>query len=304
MEHCLEMVVAVLGILKAGGAYLPLDPAYPKQRLAFMLQDARPPVVLTRTRWLESLPDYGGRVVCLDPVWDAIVRESDKNPVSGATAQSLAYVIYTSGSTGQPKGVMCEHGGLVNYLCWVNEGALGVSELCMPLTTKLTFDMSLKQLFPPLLRGGEVWILPDEILAEPTALLSALATRTKVALNCVPSLWSAMLHAIRSGQAAPPGENLAYLIFGGEPLSKELVARSLSALPHLQIWNIYGPTEATANASAGRIIAGDEVTIGRPIANAQIYILNSCLHPVPIGVAGELYIGGAGVARGYLNRRS
>jgi amino acid adenylation domain-containing protein len=302
LERSLEMVIGLLGILKAGGAYLPLDPAYPKERLAFMLQDAHAPVVLTRKRWLESLPDYGGRVVCLDSGWEAIARESEKNPVSGATAQSLAYVIYTSGSTGQPKGVMCEHGGLVNYLCWVNEGPLGDPELCMPMTTKLTFDMCLKQLFPPLLRGGEVWILPEEVLAEPATLLSVLATRPRVGLNCVPSLWTAILHAIQSGQATPPGEALAYLFFGGEPLSKELVARSLSALPHLQIWNIYGPTEATANASAARIIPGDEVTIGRPIANTQIYILNSFLHPVPIGVQGELYIGGAGVARGYLNR--
>jgi amino acid adenylation domain-containing protein len=162
--------------------------------------------------------------------------------------------------------------------------------------------MCLKQLFPPLLRGGEVWILPDAVVAEPASLLRALGTRTRVGLNCVPSLWTALLQAIRSGQVAPPGEGLAYLFFGGEKLSKELVARTLSALPHLQIWNIYGPTEATANASAARILAGDEVTIGRPIANARIYILNAFLHPVAIGVQGELYIGGAGVARGYLNR--
>jgi amino acid adenylation domain-containing protein len=302
LEHCPEMVVGVLGILKAGGAYLPLDPAYPKERLAFMLQDAHAPVVLTRNHWLESLPDYGGRVVCLDSGWEAIARESEKNPVSGATARSLAYVIYTSGSTGQPKGVMCEHGGLVNYLCWVSKGPLGDPELCLPLTTKLTFDMCLKQLFPPLLRGGAVWILPEEVLAEPAKLLSALAARPKVGLNCVPSLWTAILHAIQSGQASPPGEGLVYLFFGGEPLTKELVTRTLSALPHLQIWNIYGPTEATANASAARIIPGGEVTIGRPTANTQIYILNAFLHPVPIGVQGELYIGGAGVARGYLNR--
>jgi amino acid adenylation domain-containing protein len=301
-EHCPEMVVGVLGILKAGGAYLPLDPAYPKARLAFMLQDSHAPVVLTRTQWLESLPEYGGRVVCLDSGWEAIARESEKNPVSGATAQSLAYVTYTSGSTGQPKGVMCEHGGLVNYLCWVGESPLGEPGLCMPLTTKLTFDMCLKQLFPPLLRGDDVWILPAEAVAEPAPLLSALAGRTKVGLNCVPSLWTAILHAIQSGQAMPPGESLAYLVFGGEPLSKELIARSLSAMPHLQIWNIYGPTEATANASAARITPRDEVTIGRPIANAQIYILSPFLHPVAIGVQGELHIGGAGVARGYLNR--
>ena len=178
---------------------------------------------------------------------------NEDNPVSGATARSLAYVIYTSGSTGQPKGVMCEHGGLANYLRWINAGPLGDPTLCLPLTTKLTFDMSLKQLFPPLLRGGEVWILPEEVVAEPALLLSALAARTRVGLNCVPSLWTGILHAIRCGQVAPPGESLTHLFFGGETLSKELVARTLSVLPHLQIWNIYGPTEATANASAARI---------------------------------------------------
>ncbi len=302
MDHCPEMVIGVLGIFKAGGAYLPLDPAYPNERLAFMLQDARPPVVLTRQHCLESLPGGGGRVLCLDSGWEAIARESEFNPVSGAASRCLAYVIYTSGSTGQPKGVMCEHGGLVNYLRWINAGPLGDPSLCLPLTTKLTFDMSLKQLFPPLLRGGEVWILPDEVLAEPALLLSALAERTRVGLNCVPSLWTSILHAIRCGQVALPGNSLTHLFFGGESLSKELVLRTLSVLPHLQIWNIYGPTEATANASAARLVAGDEVTIGCPIANTQIYILNAGLHPVPIGVQGELYIGGAGVARGYLNR--
>ncbi|HXP76316.1 MAG TPA: amino acid adenylation domain-containing protein, partial [Stellaceae bacterium] len=301
MEHCPEMVVAVLAILKAGGAFLPLDPAYPQERLALMLHDAHPPIVLTLERWRESLPDHQGRVLCLDSDWEAIARESERNLVGGATARNLAYVIYTSGSTGRPKGVMCERGGLVNYLRWVNEGPLGDPGLCVPVTTKLTFDMCLKQLLPPLLRGGSVWLLPQEVVAEPALLLKALAARPKVGLNCVPSLWKAILHAIQSGHAAPPGENLAYLFFGGETLSKELVARSLSAMPHLQIWNIYGPTEATANASAARIAAGDDVTIGRPIANARLYVLNSFLHPVAVGVQGELYIGGAGVARGYLN---
>ncbi len=300
MEPCPEMIVGVLGILKAGGAYLPLDPAYPKERLAFMLRDAQVPVILTRTPWLERLPDHAGTTLCLDPGLEAIAPESERAPLSAATARSLAYVIYTSGSTGQPKGVMCEHAGLVNYLRWVNDGPLADPEFAMPLTTKLTFDMCLKQLFPPLLRGGEVWIIPEEVVAEPGLLLSALAQRPKVALNCVPSLWTGVLQAMRSGHAAPPG--LTRVIFGGETLSKELVARSFAALPHLQIWNIYGPTEATANASAARITSADAVTIGRPIANARIYILNPLRQPVPIGVQGELYIGGAGVARGYLNR--
>lgn len=302
MGHCPDMIIAVLAILKAGGAYLPLDPAYPKARLAFMLQDACPPVVLTRQRWLDSLPDCAARVICLDSGWETIARESEGNPVGGATTRNLAYVIYTSGSTGRPKGVMCEHGGLVNYLRWISAGPLAAPGLCLPLTTKLTFDMSLKQLFPPLLRGDDVWLLPDEVLADPTLLLSALTARNNVGLNCVPSLWTSILHAIRAGEVAPPGESLTHLFFGGETLSRELVLRTLAVLPHLQIWNIYGPTEATANASAARLGAGDAVTIGCPIANARLYILNPCRHPVPIGVQGELYIGGAGVARGYLNR--
>ncbi len=302
MERCPEMLVAVLGILKAGGAFLPLDPAYPKARLAFMLDDARPAVVLTMDRWSAGFADTGACVLALDSGWETIARESEDDPVSRSTATSLAYVIYTSGSTGQPKGVLCEHGGLTNYLRWVSDGPLAGPELSIPLTTKLSFDMCLKQLFPPLLRGGEVWMLPEDLLADPVALLAALAARKKVALNCVPSLWKAILAAIQSGRAAPPDDGLTHLVFGGEPLGKDLVERTWSALPHLEIWNIYGPTEATANASAGKIGSGDEVTIGRPIANATIHILNSLLRPVAIGVRGDVYIGGAGVARGYLNR--
>ena len=302
MERCPEMAVAVLGILKAGGAFLPLDPTYPAERLAFMIDDARPRVILTKGSLPGGLIECGTLIVAFDSDWGAIARESEENPAVGANAGNLAYVIYTSGSTGRPKGVMCEHGGLANYLRWVGDGPLGDLELSVPLTTRLTFDMCLKQLFPPLLRGGALWMLPEEILADPVALLSALATRTKTGFNCVPSLWKAILDAIESGRATAPEHGLTHLFFGGEPLGKDLVGRTLRALPHLQIWNIYGPTEATANASATRIAEGDEVTIGRPIANATIYILNAFLRPVAIGVQGDLYIGGAGVARGYLNR--
>ncbi len=302
VERCPEMVVGLLGILKAGGPYVPLDPAYPKERLAFMLEDTRAPVLLTQARIAASMPVHRAHVLCLDSGWGAIGRESEGNPVSRSTAGNLAYVIYTSGSTGQPKGVMIEHRSLVNYLCWVGEGSLGDALAHVPLTTNLTFDMCLKQLFPALLRGGQVWMLPDDVTAEPAALLSALGARTEVGLNCVPSLWKAMLHAIDRGQAASPNEGLAYLLFGGEQLSQDLIDKSLAALPNLQIWNIYGPTEATANACAAKIGSGDEVTIGHPIANTQIYILDPSLGPVSIGVQGELYISGEGVARGYLNR--
>lgn len=302
LEHSLEMVVGLLGILKAGGAYVPLDLASPKERLASMLEDTQAPVLLTQARMVESLPEHGARVVCLDSGWGAVAQQREENPLSRTTAENVAYVIYTSGSTGQPKGVMIEHRSLVNYLCWVNESLLGDTALRLPLTTKLTFDACLKQLFPPLLRGGEVWMLAEEVLAQPAALLSALGTRTGVGLNCVPSLWKAMLDAIHSGQAMLPPESLTYLFVGGEQLGKELVGSSFSTFPHLQIWNLYGPTEATANASVAKIVSEDEVSIGQPIANTQIYILDPFWQPVPIGVSGELYIGGVGVARGYLNR--
>ena len=302
MERCPEMVVGLLGILKAGGAYVPLDPAYPKERLSFMLEDSRSSVLLTQGHIAAAMRAHRGHVVCLDSDCEAIDRASEENPINNVIPANLAYVIYTSGSTGLPKGVMIEHGSLINYLCWIGQGPMGEALAHVPLTTKLTFDMCLKQLFPPLLRGGEVRMLPEEVTAEPAALLLALGTRSRFGLNCVPTLWKAMLQAMESGHAAIPHENFAYLLFGGEELSQGLVERSFAAFPDLQIWNIYGPTEATANACAVTIGSGDDVTIGRPIGNAQIYILDSSLRPVPIGVQGELYIGGAGVARGYLNR--
>jgi len=302
VERSLEMVVGLLGILKAGGAYVPLDASYPKERLAFVLEDAQMPVLLTQQRLVESLPEHRACEIYLDTDWEVIARENEKNPVSEATADNLAYVIYTSGTTGQPKGVMIEHKSLVNYLCWVNESLLNDTVQSLPVVTRLTFDASLKQLFAPFLHGSEVWILSDDVVTQPAVLLQTLCTRTKVGLNCVPSLWKTMLGAIDSGQAIAPSESLTCLFVGGEQLSKKLVDRSYAALPHLQIWNLYGPTETTANASVTKIVPGDDVAIGRPITNTQIYILDAHLQPVPVGVPGELHIGGVGLARGYLNR--
>jgi thioesterase domain-containing protein len=179
---------------------------------------------------------------------------------------------------------------------------LGQAACTLPVITQLTFDASLKQMVAPLLRGDEVWLLPEETIAQPSLLLQALSKRTGVGLNCVPSLWKAILDTIDADQKILPNESLIYLFLGGEGLSKELVTRSFAALPRLQIWNLYGPTEATANASVAKLTADGAVTIGRPIANAQLYLLDTYLQPVPIGVPGGLYIGGVGLARGYLNR--
>ena len=303
VERSLEMLVGLLGILKAGGAYVPLDPTYPQERLAFMLEDTQAPVLLTQQRLLARLPAHQAQVLCLDTDWQAIDHESKTNLISGVQAHNLAYVIYTSGSTGKPKGVQIEHRSLTNYLHWVNKNVLGDQVRSLPAVTRLIFDASLKQVFAPLLQGREVWLLSEEAASQPARLLQALRQRKGVGLNCVPTLWSAMLDEMQSSPTLTPEENLTSLFVGGEQLSKELVNKSFAVLPQLQIWNLYGPTETTATSICARLVAEDTVPpIGRPIANTQVYLLDAHLQPVPIGVPGELYLGGVGLARGYLNR--
>ncbi|MBV9789290.1 MAG: amino acid adenylation domain-containing protein [Chloroflexi bacterium] len=302
LTRSLDLLVASLAILKAGGVYLPLDPAFPQSHLATILSDSQARVILTNATLAETLPEHSAALVRLDRDWPLIAQAETSNFDGTLQPSSAAYVIYTSGSTGQPKGVVVEHRSLVNYLSWVNGRLLGGGDCQLPAVTRLTFDASLKQLFAPLLRGAEVWLLDDDMLNEPETLLNALATRSNVALNCVPSLWTTLLDIASPSQLAQLDQRLTQLLVGGEQLTPELVTRTLAALPRLQIWNLYGPTETTANASAARITAADTITIGTPLANTQIYLLDSQLQPVPIGVTGNLYVGGVSVARGYLNR--
>ena len=323
LESSVEMVLGLLGVLKAGGAYVPLDPSYPMERLAYLLKDSRASVVLTSKKWsreLASVPllleeseelskfdtrqlvSSGPLTICLDGDWEFTAKESKENPVKNVTAENLAYVIYTSGSTGQPKGVAIEHKSLANYLHWVNESLLGGIVRVIPMVSRLSFDASLKQVFAPLLRGDEVWILENNVVAQPAVLLRLLAQRPRVGLNCVPSLWKSILDASEFSQIALPSKSLASLFVGGEELNKELVDRTFAALPDVQIWNLYGPTETTANATAATIVPDQQVSIGRPLTNTQTYLLDQHLSPVPIGIPGELHCGGACVARGYHNR--
>ena len=302
VEHSLEMMIGILGIWKAGGAYLPLDPAYPKERLAAIMEDSRVSVLLTQRRLLDRPPGHKTQIVYLDNARDQFVQESASNPVSKVTAQNLAYVIYTSGSTGTPKGVMIEHENLVNYIWWLKESPLTKKTESLPLITRLTFDASLKQLFVPLLQSRQVWILSDDVINRPFDLLKTLSTRASVGLNCVPALWSTLLDGIDSNRAITSTGFLSSVFLGGERLDNALIARTLDALPDVELWNLYGPTEATANAIVGKISRDQPISLGRPIANTQIYILDTHLQPVPVGIPGELYIGGAGLARGYLNR--
>lgn len=306
MERSLDLMVGLLAIFKAGGAYLPLDANDPAERLAFMLNDVQVPVLLTQQQVLERLPGLPAMLCtttlfALDREQSVIDSYPTTAPESGVAGNNLAYVLYTSGSTGRPKGVMIEHLSLVNYLAWVNDQVFGTQVQHVPVLSRLTFDASLKQLFAPLMRGGSVWMLPDTIITQPAALLAMINERTNVGLNCVPALWEAMLAVMRSGDVPAPTGRLTTLMLGGERLRPELVEQTLQLLPDLQIWNLYGPTEATANVSAAQITRADQITIGRPLTNMQAYVLDDYLHPVPIGTPGELYVGGIGLARGYLN---
>ena len=300
MERSLEMVVALLGILRAGGAYVPLDPDYPSELLQHMLTDAAPAVVLTQERFLGALPGTSARLLALDREWNAIEEHVADQALAPVMPEQLAYVIYTSGSTGVPKGVMIEHGSLTNYLVWVTGFLAGEGIETLPVVTNLSFDASLKQILGPLVTGGTV-VLTKGVASDPEGLLDVLENERGTGLNCVPSLWRMLLEVIER-RPSEKIRNLRGLLLGGEELPQELIRRSLRIIPELKIANLYGPTEATANATFARQVQTGDVTIGRPVANTQIYILDAHRRPVPAGVAGEIYIGGVGVARGYLNR--
>jgi len=304
LERSLDMLVGLLGIFKAGGAYVPLEPAYPPPRLAFMLADAQVVVLLTHQDLLAQLPAGLPPVVCLDADWPRIAQASGENLDSAATADNLAYVIYTSGSTGQPKGVSGTQRSLVNYLHWFNRSLFEATAPSLPAITRLTFDASFKQLFAPLLQGREVWLFPDEVAARPDALVRLLGDRSEVGFNCVPTLWRAMIEALVPSDGDATAMPITRLLVGGEALDAKSVADTLIAWPHLQVWNLYGPTEATANASATRIALDAKITLGYPVANTRLYVLDAHGWSAPTGVLGELHIAGHGLARGYLHRPS
>jgi amino acid adenylation domain-containing protein/FkbM family methyltransferase len=297
VERSAEMVVALLAILKAGGAYVPLDPAYPRERLAFMLADARSPVLLTQQRFLELLlPQAAGRteVVCLDTDAEEWARESESNnPAPGTTADNLAYFIYTSGSTGRPKGVAITHRNAVVFLYWARTVFGGEQLEGVLASTSISFDLSVFELFAPLSWGGKV------ILAENALQLPTLAAAPEVTLvNTVPSAMTELVR-MKGLPASVRTVNLA-----GEALPLRLV-RQLYEQENVQsVFNLYGPSEDTTYSTFTLVERDGEDApgIGRPISNTQVYVLDGRMEPVPVGVAGELYVGGDGLARGYFNR--
>ena len=293
LERSVEMVVALLGVLKAGGAYVPLDPEYPSERLRFMMADAEISVLLTTERLSSLLPAHDAEVICLDKDSAQLSAAPVSNSQMAVVAENLAYVIYTSGSTGTPKGVAISHRSASTMLYWAQE-VFSASELRGVLaSTSICFDLSVFEIFLPLCVGGEV------ILARNALELPQLAARDEVSLiNTVPS---AMAELIRSGGVP---ETVQTVNLAGEALKAELVKQIYEQSGARQVWNLYGPTEDTTYSTYALI--GKEnngrVPIGRPVACSQVYLLDQQLEPVPVGIAAELYLGGEGLARGYLRR--
>ncbi|MEO0489099.1 MAG: amino acid adenylation domain-containing protein, partial [Cyanobacteria bacterium J06659_2] len=307
LERSLELIISLLAVLKAGGAYLPLDAGLPKESLVFRLQDTQASVLLTQPHLIETLPEIAASVVCLDTQWETFAQASHTNLNSGVTPENLAYVIFTSGSTGKPKGVAIEHRQLLNYTNAIVE-KLDLAT-CKSFATVSTFaaDLGNTSIFPALLTGGCLHVISSERAANPETLAEYCHQHAVDCLKIVPSHLAALLSASHPEQILPRQR----LILGGEACSWQLIEKIQSYKPSCRIFNHYGPTETTvgvltypinAETLNARAPQQDTVPIGRPIANSQIYLLDTEQQPVPIGVPGELYIGGAGVARGYLNR--
>jgi amino acid adenylation domain-containing protein len=300
MERSLEMVVGLLGILKAGGAYVPLDPTYPKDRLAFMLDDTNVSVILTDTVSLSSLPRASARAICLDRDWEQIAREPRNNPTNQNTADSLAYVIYTSGSTGTPKGVAVAQRAVNRLVMNTDYVQITPSEV-MAQASKVSFDAATFEIWGALLNGARLVLINEGTLLSSPSLLTTISRHRITTLFLTTALFNQMVQQIPTALG-----KLRYLLFGGEAVDPQRVKELLHNGPPRHLLHVYGPTETTTFASWYRVqdVAADSTTvpIGRPIANTQLYILDGDLQPVPIGVAGELYIGGVGLAHGYLNR--
>ncbi|MDQ8021212.1 MAG: amino acid adenylation domain-containing protein [Moraxellaceae bacterium] len=293
VSRSLDMIVGMLGILKAGGAYLPLDPSYPADRLAYMVEDARPALTLTQEALLPKLPAMDAPAVCLDRDWHAIAGYSDAAPDPTAGLRNLAYVIYTSGSTGRPKGVALEHIGLTN-LCHTQADAFEVTADSQVLQfASISFDAAVSETFVTLSRGACLHLIRQESLRSSQEILKVLDQSAITVVTLPPSLLSVL--------PAHPLPALRTLVLAGEAWPPEL-ARLWA--PGRRMLNAYGPTEGTVCATWALITedVAHNVPIGRPLPNVTVYILDEHHQPVPVGVPGELYIGGIGLARGYLNR--
>jgi amino acid adenylation domain-containing protein/FkbM family methyltransferase len=295
VERSLDLVIGLLGILKAGGAYVPLDPAHPKERLAFMIEDSGLRMLVTQERLLPTLPTHQRPVVSLDGNRDLVDRETTTKPVDYSTADDLAYVVFTSGSTGKPKAVAIPHRAVVNFLNSMRQQPGLTEQDTMLSVTTLSFDIAALEIYLPLVVGGRVALTSRETAHDGTLLIKKLAQSGATAMQATPATWRLLL------ESGWQGDKRLKMLCGGEALSRELTVELLPKGSSL--WNLYGPTETTVWSALCRVdLEQDKAPpIGRPVANTQMYVLDVNLRPAPIGVRGELYIGGAGLARGYLN---
>ncbi|MBD2776531.1 non-ribosomal peptide synthetase [Iningainema tapete] len=308
LERSLEMVVGILGILKAGGAYVPLDPSYPTERLAYTLLDAEVTVLLTQKSLLPSLPENQAFVVCLDADWEVISTCSRENAVSSSQPNNLAYVIYTSGSTGRPKGVLVNHQNVIRLFAATQSWYHFCASDVFTLFHSIAFDFSVWELWGALLYGGRLVIVPYWVSRDPRAFHTLLRQEQVTVLNQTPSAFRQLIRVEELAGTEESKLSLRLVIFGGEALEpqslKPWFERYGDRCP--QLVNMYGITETTVHVTYRPLTIADvhasKSLIGKPIPDLQLYILDEQLKPVPIGIRGEMYIGGAGLARGYLNR--
>ncbi|WP_017304217.1 amino acid adenylation domain-containing protein [Spirulina subsalsa] len=302
IKRSLEMFIGLLGILKAGAAYVPLDPSYPQEHLNFMVEDAQLSIIVTQQTLRTKFTHPTVQPLCLDQDWSQIATAPRETPPSTVTPRNLAYIIYTSGSTGQPKGVQIEHRGVVNLLYSMQQQpGLTSEDVFLGLTT-ISFDMSVPELYLPLICGAQIALVGRDVAINPYLLQQVLRESGVTVMQATPSTWHLLIHSGWSGQP-----NLKMLC-GGESMTRSLADQLLTKGQSL--WQMYGPTETTVWSTTQQILPHHTtLPIGHPLANTQLYIFSEPanrqsdpLQPVPIGISGELHIGGDGVARGYLNR--
>jgi amino acid adenylation domain-containing protein len=295
LERSFDLIVALLATMKAGGAYLPVDPALPAERQALMLNDAKPTVLITEQLLKPELPPVNAPLFVIDLERASLETENGEDVADRVTGKNLAYLMYTSGSTGVPKGVEIPHEALVNFLVSMQERpGLTAKDVLVAVTT-FSFDIAGLEIFLPLVTGARLIFLSRDDAADGFRILHHLTANNATILQATPSTWRMLL------DAKWPGSPHLKMLCGGEALPKELATQLLAKGGEL--WNMYGPTETTIWSSAALVTRDDAaINIGQPIANTQLYILDPHLQPVPMGVTGELHIGGLGLARGYRNR--
>ncbi|MEG4964628.1 amino acid adenylation domain-containing protein, partial [Microcoleus sp. K4-C2] len=302
VDRSLEMVVGLLGILKAGGAYVPLDPAHSNERLNFMLEDAGVEILIAQSHLGEKI-DRALHKIFLDSDWENIAPESEENPSSEATPDNLAYVIYTSGSTGKPKGVQVNHRSVVHLFAATHPLFNFSDRDVWTVFHSYAFDFSVWEIWGALLHGCKLIVVPVEVTRSPAAFYQLLCSERVTILNQTPSAIRQLIDAKKAATNFQQS-SLRLIVCGGEAFPTELAAQLLEW--NIPLWNFYGPTEATVWTAIHpiKLIESERpyIPIGRPLPNTQLYILDANLQPVPVGVLGELYIGGAGLSRGYLKR--